>query len=52
MTTSRMHKIYGTLTDLEEAGEDLGKYTSLRNFFMRSLKEGCRPLDPDACCLV
>ena len=38
--------------NLEEAGEDLEKYTSLRNVFMRKLREGCRPVEPNAFCLI
>jgi len=39
-------------SDLEEAALPLEEYTSLQDFFVRSLKEGCRPIDPDPCCLV
>ncbi|KAF8049477.1 hypothetical protein N665_2203s0004 [Sinapis alba] len=36
----------------EEAALPLEEYASLRDFFVRSLKEGCRPIDPDPRCLV
>lgn len=39
-------------TDLEEAALPLEEYASLRDFFVRSLKEGCRPIDTDPRCLV
>lgn len=39
-------------SNLEEAALPLEEYTSLQDFFVRSLKEGCRPIDPDPCCLV
>lgn len=39
-------------SDLEEAALPLKEYASLQDFFVRSLKEGCRPIDPDPCCLV
>lgn len=39
-------------TDLEEAALPLEEYASLRDFFVRSLKQGCRPIDPDPRCLV
>ncbi|EOA19054.1 hypothetical protein CARUB_v10007715mg [Capsella rubella] len=39
-------------SNLEEAALPLKEYASLRDFFVRSLKEGCRPVDPDPCCLV
>ncbi|WZZ26323.1 hypothetical protein YC2023_009724 [Brassica napus] len=38
--------------DLEEAALPLEEYASLRDFFVRSLKEGCRPIDTDPRCLV
>ncbi|CAN8324828.1 unnamed protein product [Cochlearia groenlandica] len=39
-------------SDLEEAALPLEEYASIRDFFVRSLKEGCRPIDPDPHCLV
>ncbi|KAL1194651.1 Phosphatidylserine decarboxylase proenzyme 1 [Cardamine amara subsp. amara] len=39
-------------SNLEEAALPLEEYASLRDFFVRSLKEGRRPIDPDPCCLV
>ncbi|CAA7023763.1 unnamed protein product [Microthlaspi erraticum] len=39
-------------SNLEEAALPLEEYASLRDFFVRSLKEGCRPIDPDPHCLV
>ncbi|KAG7542589.1 Phosphatidylserine decarboxylase [Arabidopsis thaliana x Arabidopsis arenosa] len=39
-------------SNLEEAALPLKEYASLQDFFVRSLKEGCRPIDPDPCCLV
>ncbi|PON97696.1 Phosphatidylserine decarboxylase-related [Trema orientale] len=39
-------------SNLEEAALPLEEYASLREFFVRSLKEGCRPVDPDPQCLV
>ena len=30
----------------------LDEYATLRDFFVRSLKEGSRPIDPDPRCLV
>ncbi|KAL0874023.1 hypothetical protein Bca101_023728 [Brassica carinata] len=39
-------------SNLEEAKLPLEEYASLRDFFVRSLKEGCRPIDPDPRCLV
>ena len=39
-------------SDLEEAALPLEKYASLRDFFVRALKEGSRPIDPDPYCLV
>ncbi|ESQ55767.1 hypothetical protein EUTSA_v10025592mg [Eutrema salsugineum] len=39
-------------SNLEEAALPLEEYASLRDFFVRSLKEGCRSIDPDPCCLV
>ncbi|XP_020587298.1 phosphatidylserine decarboxylase proenzyme 1, mitochondrial [Phalaenopsis equestris] len=38
--------------DLEEAALPLEEYTSLQDFFIRSLKSGSRPIDPDSNCLV
>lgn len=40
------------IVDLEEAALPLDEYTSLREFFVRTLKEGSRPIDPDPRCLV
>lgn len=40
------------ISDLEEAALPLDKYTSLREFFARALKEGSRPIDADPQCLV
>ncbi|KAK3039507.1 hypothetical protein RJ639_028089 [Escallonia herrerae] len=39
-------------SNLEEAAMPLDQYTSLRAFFVRTLKEGSRPIDPDPFCLV
>ncbi|XP_052209153.1 phosphatidylserine decarboxylase proenzyme 1, mitochondrial isoform X2 [Diospyros lotus] len=39
-------------SNLEEAARPLGEYASLREFFVRSLKEGSRPIDYDPCCLI
>ncbi|XP_004511705.1 phosphatidylserine decarboxylase proenzyme 1, mitochondrial [Cicer arietinum] len=39
-------------SNLEEAALPLDKYTSLREFFARALKEGSRPIDADPQCLV
>lgn len=39
-------------SNLEEVALPLDEYASLREFFVRSLKEGCRPIDPDLQCLV
>lgn len=40
------------ISDLEEAAMPLDEYATLRDFFVRSLKEGSRPIDPDPQCLV
>lgn len=40
------------ISDLEEAALPLDKYASLRDFFIRALKEGSRPIDADPQCLV
>ncbi|RVX15328.1 Phosphatidylserine decarboxylase proenzyme 1, mitochondrial [Vitis vinifera] len=40
------------ISDLEEAAMPLDEYATLRDFFVRSLKEGSRPIDPDPRCLV
>ncbi|KAK4262586.1 hypothetical protein QN277_028130 [Acacia crassicarpa] len=39
-------------SNLNEAALPLDKYASLREFFVRTLKEGSRPIDPDPQCLV
>ncbi|KAK3148669.1 hypothetical protein QOZ80_3BG0297930 [Eleusine coracana subsp. coracana] len=39
-------------SDLDEAALPLEEYPSLQAFFIRSLKEGSRPVDPDPNCLV
>ncbi|XP_027080818.2 phosphatidylserine decarboxylase proenzyme 1, mitochondrial isoform X2 [Coffea eugenioides] len=39
-------------SNLEEAALPLEEYASLRHFFVRTLKEGCRPIDSDPCCLI
>jgi len=39
-------------SDLEEAGLPLDKYATLKDFFVRTLKEGSRPIDVDPQCLV
>ncbi|KAJ7952527.1 Phosphatidylserine decarboxylase proenzyme 1, mitochondrial [Quillaja saponaria] len=39
-------------SNIEEAALPLDKYASLRDFFVRTLKEGSRPIDPDPHCLV
>lgn len=41
-----------SISDLEETALPLDGYASLRDFFVRSLKEGCRPIDSDPQCLV
>ena len=40
------------ISDLEEAALPLEEYASLRDFFVRTLREGCRPIDPDPNSLV
>ena len=40
------------MSDLEEAALPLEKYASLREFFVRTLKEGSRPINDDPQCLV
>ena len=40
------------ISDLEEAALPLEDYTSLREFFVRTLKQGSRPIDHDPHCLV
>jgi len=40
------------ISDLEEAALPLEEYSSLQEFFVRALKEGSRPIDPDPKCLV
>lgn len=44
--------IHNDISDLEEAALPLDKYTSLKEFFVRALKEGSRPIDADPQCLV
>ncbi|XP_056160666.1 phosphatidylserine decarboxylase proenzyme 1, mitochondrial [Syzygium oleosum] len=39
-------------SNLEEAALPLEEYSSLQEFFVRALKEGSRPIDPDPKCLV
>ncbi|XP_042054618.1 phosphatidylserine decarboxylase proenzyme 1, mitochondrial-like isoform X1 [Salvia splendens] len=39
-------------SNLEEAQLPLEEYASLREFFVRKLKESSRPIDSDPCCLV
>lgn len=39
-------------SNLEEAALPLNEYANLREFFVRALKEGCRPIEPDPQCLV
>ncbi|KAF6141613.1 hypothetical protein GIB67_001165 [Kingdonia uniflora] len=39
-------------SNLEEAALPLDQYASLQEFFMRTLKEGCRPIDPSPHCLA
>ncbi|KAK2649019.1 hypothetical protein Ddye_016508 [Dipteronia dyeriana] len=39
-------------SNLEEAALPLEEYTSLREFFVRTLKQGSRPIDCDPHCLV
>ncbi|OEL27044.1 Phosphatidylserine decarboxylase proenzyme 1, mitochondrial [Dichanthelium oligosanthes] len=39
-------------SDLQEVALPLEEYPSLQAFFIRSLKEGARPIDPDPNCLV
>ncbi|XP_059641273.1 phosphatidylserine decarboxylase proenzyme 1, mitochondrial [Cornus florida] len=39
-------------SNLEEAALPLEEYASLREFFVRTLKEGSRPIDSDPRCLV
>eukprot|EP00250_Pteridium_aquilinum_P003726 c14025_g1_i1 orf=227-1528(+) len=38
--------------NLGEVAEKLENYGSLQKFFVRSLKAGCRPLDPNPSCLL
>ena len=38
--------------DLEESALPLEEYPSLQAYFIRSLKEGSRPIDADPNCLV
>ncbi|KAF9685414.1 hypothetical protein SADUNF_Sadunf03G0052100 [Salix dunnii] len=40
------------ISDLEEVALPLENYASLREFFVRTLKEGSRPINPDPHCLV
>lgn len=39
-------------SNLEEAALPLDKYPSLRDFFVRRLREGCRPIDTDPYSLI
>ncbi|KAA3456414.1 Phosphatidylserine decarboxylase proenzyme 1, mitochondrial [Gossypium australe] len=39
-------------SNLEEAALPLEEYASLRDFFVRTLKEGCRPINPNPYSLV
>ncbi|KAJ1299229.1 hypothetical protein BS78_01G515800 [Paspalum vaginatum] len=39
-------------SDLQEVALPLDEYPSLQAFFIRGLKEGARPIDPDPNCLV
>ncbi|XP_068306370.1 phosphatidylserine decarboxylase proenzyme 1, mitochondrial [Pyrus communis] len=39
-------------SNLDEAALPLDEYASFREFFVRTLKEGSRPIDPDPRCLV
>lgn len=39
-------------SNISEAAQPLEEYASLREFFVRTLKEGSRPLDQDPKCLV
>ncbi|WOG86289.1 hypothetical protein DCAR_0205490 [Daucus carota subsp. sativus] len=39
-------------SNLEEAALPLDQYVTLRQFFVRTLKEGSRPIDQDPCCLA
>ncbi|XP_059299163.1 phosphatidylserine decarboxylase proenzyme 1, mitochondrial isoform X3 [Lycium ferocissimum] len=39
-------------SNLEEVALPLEEYASLREFFVRRLKEGIRPIDSDPCCLI
>ncbi|MCO5615071.1 hypothetical protein L7F22_069359 [Adiantum nelumboides] len=41
-----------TLPDVDEAAEKLEDYESLQSFFVRTLKDGCRPLDSSSSCLI
>lgn len=47
-------EIYLSLSfaDLEEVALPLEEYPSMRDFFSRGLREGCRPIDNDPQCLV
>lgn len=53
---SLREKLYITLVlcdaDLEEAALPLEEYASLQDFFVRRLKVGTRPIDPDPHSLV
>lgn len=39
-------------SNLEEAAKPLNEYASLREFFVRTLKEDSRPIDSNPCCLI
>ncbi|KAI4327141.1 hypothetical protein L6164_019638 [Bauhinia variegata] len=39
-------------SNLEEVAFPLEEYATLRDFFIRTLKEGSRPIDPDPQCLI
>ncbi|PRQ18231.1 putative phosphatidylserine decarboxylase [Rosa chinensis] len=50
VAASALHfKMLGSVDkcDLEEAALPMDEYASLRDFFVRTLKEGSRPIDPD-----
>jgi phosphatidylserine decarboxylase len=47
-----MKLLFLNVVDLQEVALPLEEYPSLQAFFIRGLKEGARPVDPDPNCLV